>query len=171
MTTRLHGIIWLNGAFGAGKTSVATSLLDRIPNAALYDPEEVGFMLRKQLPGWTGDFQDLPGWRSLVVHTARTLLDHTGGPLIAPMSVLNERYAYDIFGGFDYAGIAVRHIVLHADPPSSASGSSTTPRTAMESGTSGSAGWPRMAPPTPVGCQRKQRSSTVLGAIPNNSLT
>ena len=39
-------IVWLNGAFGAGKTSTAKELLQLLPNARLYDPEHVGFLLR-----------------------------------------------------------------------------------------------------------------------------
>lgn len=39
-------IIMINGAFGVGKTTVATILLERIPNSMLIDPEEVGYMLR-----------------------------------------------------------------------------------------------------------------------------
>jgi uridine kinase len=35
-------IIMINGAFGAGKTTVANKLLKLMPNCMLYDPEEVG---------------------------------------------------------------------------------------------------------------------------------
>lgn len=40
-------IVMINGAFGAGKTTIAEMLLPLIPNSMIYDPEEVGFMLRK----------------------------------------------------------------------------------------------------------------------------
>jgi len=86
-------IIWVNGPFGAGKSSVAAELLHRIPEATLFDPEEVGFMLRNLLPGREPDFQDLPPWRPLVAATAIELISYTGGPLIAPMSLLREDYA------------------------------------------------------------------------------
>lgn len=39
-------IIMINGAFGVGKTTIAEKLLGTIANSMLYDPEEVGFMLR-----------------------------------------------------------------------------------------------------------------------------
>lgn len=90
-------IIWVNGAFGVGKFSVAAELRNRIPDATLYDPEEVGFMLRNLLPGRAADFQDLPPWCPLVAATAIELLSYTGGPLIAPMSLLREDYAEEIF--------------------------------------------------------------------------
>lgn len=39
-------IIWINGAFGSGKTNTAYELKRRIPNAFVYDPEEAGFLVR-----------------------------------------------------------------------------------------------------------------------------
>lgn len=39
-------IIMINGAFGVGKTTVASNLVQSIPNSMLYDPEEIGYMLR-----------------------------------------------------------------------------------------------------------------------------
>jgi 2-phosphoglycerate kinase len=43
-------IIWINGGFGAGKTTLAQELHRRLPDALLYDPEHVGLMLRKWMP-------------------------------------------------------------------------------------------------------------------------
>ncbi len=33
-------IIFINGAFGVGKTTIAENLVSRIPNSLLFDPEE-----------------------------------------------------------------------------------------------------------------------------------
>jgi deoxyadenosine/deoxycytidine kinase len=43
-------IIWLNGGFGAGKTTLAEELHRRLPDAVVYNPEDVGLMLWKWLP-------------------------------------------------------------------------------------------------------------------------
>ena len=40
-------IIWINGAFGAGKTTLAEELHRRLPDAVVYNPEDVGLMLWK----------------------------------------------------------------------------------------------------------------------------
>jgi deoxyadenosine/deoxycytidine kinase len=52
-------IIWLNGGLGAGKTTLAEELHQRIPDSVVYDPEDVGLMLWKWLRP-NDDFQDLP---------------------------------------------------------------------------------------------------------------
>lgn len=43
-------IIWLNGPFGVGKTTLANILHKRIENSYLYDPELLGDFLQHQLP-------------------------------------------------------------------------------------------------------------------------
>ena len=40
-------IIWINGGFGAGKTTLAQELHPRLPDAVVYDPEDVGLVLCK----------------------------------------------------------------------------------------------------------------------------
>ena len=72
-------IVWLNGTFGAGKTSTAAELLPRVPNARLFDPEEVGYMLGPNLADRpVSNFQHWEPWRTLVVATAIELVRYTG---------------------------------------------------------------------------------------------
>src|SRR6185437_505637 len=84
-------IIWINGAFGAGKTALAEELHRRLPDAVRYNPEDVGLMLWKQLRP-NGDFQHLPSWRELVVVTALSLRRHHADTLIVPMSLIRDAY-------------------------------------------------------------------------------
>jgi hypothetical protein len=110
-------ICWINGAFGAGKTALAAELYRRCPDALLYDPEETGFLLRGLVPpAASGDFQDLPAWRQLVVETARVLADQYGRLVIAPMTVVSPVYLGEIFGGLAGYGIPVRHFFLDVPP-------------------------------------------------------
>jgi predicted kinase len=107
-------IIWLNGGFAAGKTTLARELQRRLPDALVYDPEDVGLMLWKWLrPG--DDFQDLPSWRELVVATALSLRRHHAHTLIVPMSLVRDEYRAEILGGLADAGEAVLHVFLEAD--------------------------------------------------------
>ncbi|PZT73600.1 MULTISPECIES: NUDIX hydrolase [unclassified Streptomyces] len=109
-------IVWLNGAFGAGKTSAARELIDLIPNSTLYDPELTGTGLRTLLPqkklAEVTDFQDLPIWRRLVVDTAAALLAELGGVLVVPMTLLRQEYRDEMFGGLAARRIPVRHVLL-----------------------------------------------------------
>ena len=81
-------IVMLNGAFGAGKTTLALELIARRPGWLLFDPEEVGFMLWKVCPVPRGDFQDLPPWAPLV-ETARALVAAYGRTLVVPMTLVD----------------------------------------------------------------------------------
>lgn len=109
-------IVWINGAFGAGKTSAARELIDLIPNSTFYDPELTGAGLRSLLPqkklAEVTDVQDLPIWRRLVVDTAAALLAEVGGVLVVPMTLLRQEYRDEIFGGLASRRIPVRHVLL-----------------------------------------------------------
>ncbi|EPH9953487.1 TPA: putative tunicamycin resistance ATP-binding protein TmrD, partial [Klebsiella pneumoniae] len=43
-------IIWINGPFGAGKTTLAERLRDRRPKSLIFDPEEIGFVVKETVP-------------------------------------------------------------------------------------------------------------------------
>ncbi len=106
-------IIWINGGFGAGKTTLAKELHRRLPDAVVYDPEDVGIMLWKWVPR-NGDFQHLPSWRELVVATALSLRRHHADTLIVPMSLIRDAYRAEILGGLTKAGEEVLHVFLEA---------------------------------------------------------
>ena len=107
-------IIWINGGFGAGKTTLAEELRRRLPEAIVYNPEDVGLMLWKWMPP-DGDFQHLPSWRGLVVTTALSLRKHHADTLIVPMSLIRDAYRAEILGGLADAGEDVLHVFLEAD--------------------------------------------------------
>jgi hypothetical protein len=107
-------ITWLNGGFGAGKTTLAGELHRRVPNAVVYDPEDVGLMLWKWMRP-NGDFQHLPSWRGLVVATALSLRRHHADTLIVPMSLIRDAYRAEILGGLADAGEEVLHVFLEVD--------------------------------------------------------
>ncbi|QTD96806.1 NUDIX hydrolase [Streptomyces cyanogenus] len=109
-------VVWINGAFGAGKTTTARELIELIPNSALFDPEIIGGALTHLLPpkrlAEAGDFQDLPIWRRLVVDTAAAMLAELGGTLVVPMTLLRQEHRDEIFGGLAARRITVHHLLL-----------------------------------------------------------
>ncbi|MFV0137492.1 NUDIX hydrolase [Streptomyces sp. HMX87] len=109
-------VVWINGAFGAGKTTTARELIELIPNSTLFDPEVIGAALPHLLPpkhlSEAGDLQDLPIWRRLVIDTAAAMLAELGGTLVVPMTLLRQEHRDEIFGGLAARRIPVRHILL-----------------------------------------------------------
>ena len=118
-------IIWINGGFGAGKTTLAEELHRRLPDAVVYDPEDVGLMLWKWMRP-NGDFQHLPSWRELVVATALSLRRHHADMLIVPMSLIRDAYRAEILGGLANAGEEVLPVFLDDERPA-CSGSGSMP--------------------------------------------
>jgi hypothetical protein len=116
-------IAWINGAFGAGKTTAAAHLLEAVhdapdmPEARLFDPEYVGYLLRKFVPVPTGDFQDLRLWRALTVQTLSGLDREYPGIWIVPMTLVNRAYRAEIHDGLRHLGHIVHHAVLVLPEP------------------------------------------------------
>lgn len=99
-------IIMINGAFGSGKTSAAQMLQPLIPDSMIFDPEEVGYMLRKTISEdvcfeneRTDDFQDLELWRILTVKTVLELKSKYKRHLIVPMTIYKADNFDYIFNG------------------------------------------------------------------------
>jgi predicted kinase len=101
-------------AGGAGKTTLAEELHRRLPDAVVYNPEDVGLMLWKWMRP-DGDFQHLPSWRELVVATALSLRRHHVETLIVRMSLIRDAYRAEILGGLADAGEEVLHVFLEVD--------------------------------------------------------
>jgi len=108
-------IVWLNGTFGAGKTTTSRLLRDALP-ARVFDAEHIGFLLRGiigDLP--VSDFQDWPPWRGLTVATAHQVLAHAGGTLVIPQTVLRREYWSELMTDFAAHGVTVHAYTLHAN--------------------------------------------------------
>ncbi|MGF6823486.1 hypothetical protein M2317_002399 [Microbacterium sp. ZKA21] len=110
-------LIWINGAFGSGKTHTAFELKRRLADAHVADPELLGFALHKMLPAAVhGDFQDLPQWRTSIVDTLEHAEASHAGPVLVPMTIVRDDYFDEIVGGLRERGVDVRHYALIATP-------------------------------------------------------
>ena len=109
-------IIWINGAFGSGKTTVAFELHRRIKNSIVYDPENVGYFMWKNSSGILkkGDFQDIELWREMNYKMLKLISDNHDGLIIAPMTLVNPEYYQEIIGRLRDDGTEIRHFILYA---------------------------------------------------------
>lgn len=110
-------IIWLNGAFGSGKTTSAFELHRRLPHSFVYDPENIGYFIRKNTPKEThkADFQDDEQWRSFNYEMLRRISTEYSGTIIVPMTINNRQYYDEIIGRLTADGVPLLHYILYAD--------------------------------------------------------
>lgn len=104
-------ILFLNGAFGIGKTTVARALVERLPRAVLFDPEPLGIVLQRIRR--VDDFQDLALWRRLTVLGLR--LTRLFRPnVVVPMAISNPAYLAELRDGASRFEPRVLHVCLVA---------------------------------------------------------
>ena len=111
-------IIWINGAFGVGKTSVATKLSKILNNSYIFDPEITGEYIWDNLPeplSRKGDFQDIPLWRDFNYQMLDYIQKVWDGNIIVPMTVINPTYYDELITRLEKNCSKVYHFILTAD--------------------------------------------------------
>ena len=113
-------ILMINGSFGIGKTTVAKLLRHSLPGSAIYNPEWVGFVLRR-LPKWielkgsgSDDYQDIALWRRSAVAGARLFRLFVLGPVIIPMAFSRRDYFDEVVSGIEALDSELRVFCLKA---------------------------------------------------------
>jgi hypothetical protein len=92
-------IVYLNGGFGVGKTTVAELLVSELEPAMLFDPELVGGILRDTVSGIDprSDFQEYPAWAVLVQTFLGDLRRYyPAATIVVPMSILDKEKRCDV---------------------------------------------------------------------------
>ncbi|NBJ70985.1 MULTISPECIES: AAA family ATPase [Clostridia] len=109
-------IIWINGAFGSGKTQTSYELHRRIPDSFVYDPENMGFFIDKNIPAeiHKQNFQDYCSWRELNYTLLKNMEREYNGIIMVPMSIVNPHYFEEIIGRLRNDKVIVKHFVLWA---------------------------------------------------------
>ncbi len=111
-------VLWINGAYGSGKSTVAEKIRARFPDAVIFDAEQVGNAVRDNLEKavYHEEFPDYALWREF---TARLLTELAGGAerlVLVPMTVPREEHMREILGTLEKSGTAYRHVILDAEP-------------------------------------------------------
>jgi len=108
--------VLINGAFGVGKTSVTRELEHLVPGSVVFDPERIGFVLRR-LPGYRrSDYQHLRSWRRLTILGIR-LAGAFRRVVLVPMAISEVRYLEELREGLASRGRPVLHFCLTAPLP------------------------------------------------------
>lgn len=104
-------IVWINGAFGSGKTQTAYELSKRVRDSFVFDPENAGFYIGNNLPQQNkiGDFQDYDMWRKFNNMMIKYIELNYKGTVFVPMTVTNKRYLKEMMDN-----VNVQHITLIA---------------------------------------------------------
>ena len=106
-------IIWINGSFGVGKTTVAEKLKEKIDKSIIYDPEKIGMFLLNTLPTKENDFQDYKLWRTINYEMLKNLYNQFE-VIIVPMTITNLQYYDEIVERLERDGINIKHFILIA---------------------------------------------------------
>ncbi len=109
-------IIWINGAFGSGKTNVAYELNRRVANSYVYDPEEIGYFIRDNIPKELklSDFQDFNIWRDFNYQMLEYINSQYDGIIIVPMTITNNIYYNEILERLRQDNVDIKHFTLMA---------------------------------------------------------
>ncbi|WP_336791516.1 AAA family ATPase [Gordonia malaquae] len=108
-------IIWVNGAFGSGKTHTVHELHRRHGQGHVADPEILGYAMHKMLPASARtDFQDLPQWRTGVADTLERSAAVSDEPILVPMTIVDPQFFDETVGELRRRGADVRHYALIA---------------------------------------------------------
>jgi len=106
-------VIWLNGSFGVGKTTIANELVKKLAGVFIYDPENLGTFLRDNLKYNYNDYQDYPFFRQFNFEIIKDL-NNNYKYIIVPMTLTNKAYYDEIIGRLNNSGISVKHFILIA---------------------------------------------------------
>lgn len=109
-------IIWINGPFGVGKSTLAKDLMAVMSNVMLFDPEHVGKMLWQQVPRalHEDEFESEPVWRSTTLHLLRHCYERYSMNIVVPMTLATDVGFDEIVGCLLADGIQVHHYTLMA---------------------------------------------------------
>lgn len=91
-------VIWINGAYGSGKSSLAKKIKELNSNFIIFDAEEVGNAIRNNMEevDYKIEFPEYPIWREFVVKLIIEIKKISKKNILVPMTILNKNYMDEI---------------------------------------------------------------------------
>lgn len=111
-------IVWISGAYGAGKSTVAEALKEKLGNAYLYDAEEMGNAVRDNYPSLHSGviYEDYPLWVEFNYRLLKDIAARYDGYVLVPMTLLRQKSVDEILSRLAADGIDTRLFILEASP-------------------------------------------------------
>lgn len=109
-------IIWINGPFGVGKTTLANNLVEIVDNSTLFNPELIGKTLWSLTPVvlHEEEFEDEPIWRKTTYGLIKDCHAYYKRTLIIPMTIAKDSGYEEIINNLRNDGIPLHMYTLMA---------------------------------------------------------
>lgn len=110
-------IIWINGPYGVGKSTLAEALREKLPNSFIFDAELVGDAVRENMPKqfFKETYEEFSLWHEMCARLLAELDAVFDGCVFVPMTLKRQESYGAIIGGLREAGVQAVSIMLEAD--------------------------------------------------------
>ena len=107
-------IIWISGAYGVGKSTLAEVLVNKIENAMIFDAEEVGNAVRENYPDepYGVIYEDYPLWCDFNYMLLKDIHSTFHRNILVPMTLVRQNSYSKIIERLINDGIETRLVIL-----------------------------------------------------------
>ena len=110
-------IIWIDGAYGVGKSTLAEKLHALLPNSFIFDAENVGNAVRENMPQsvyYSETFEGYPLWFHVCNELLTELTDRFDGVVLVPMTLIQQESFARVAEPLRDKGIEIVHVLLES---------------------------------------------------------
>lgn len=111
-------VLWIDGPYGVGKSTLAERLHEKMPDSFVFDAEAVGNAVRDNLPQALyggAEFENYPLWFETCVRLLLEIARRWEGTALVPMTLVFPDSFGKVAGPLREAGVPVRHVLLETD--------------------------------------------------------
>lgn len=110
-------IIWINGPYGVGKSTLAEELQRRIEDSFLFDAEKVGNAVRDNMPQrfFRETFEEFPVWHETCYQLLKELDAMDVGCVIVPMTLIMPESETAILQKLRRDHVDIVHVMLYSN--------------------------------------------------------
>lgn len=108
-------IIWISGAYGVGKSTLAEAMAAKMENALIFDAEEVGNAVRENYPDcpYGYIYEDYPLWGEFCCMLLKDIHEKFHKDILVPMTLLRSA-SYSMIEKLNTDGIPTKLLILDA---------------------------------------------------------